>query len=303
MFKRLGLSCVALLVSAACSTRETKPAAGEAAVVEETPTKANSATPADDAGDGRFVVKTREEATAFAALPTTTPHEGLAKYADAEDYVRGALVSAHKAKNKADDDSFTATYKALLAESDAYTAQVVTPDFIASVPWTDALAPEMASRWSKSASVPGFACRIESGVLTINPPDPGSKQQGVVGIFDQKQDNLRHFILDMEFSVEGMVTVFFHVSPAPENPDNRQSHAYDLVAGKNALVAGRTYRLVATYVGSDLVFEFPDSKDGDAIATWRADPSWVKLRRGGIAFIVPEGARLKVTRMRIKDLR
>lgn len=253
--------------------------------------------------DHMLVAKTREEATAFAALPTTTPHQGLAKYAEAEDYVRKALIDAKKAKNKADEAEYTQIFKSLIAESDAYAAKVITPEFIDSIPWTDLLSDDMASRWSKTTTVPGFACRIRDGVLTLSPPDPGSKQQGVIGIFDQRSDDLRHFVLDMEFAVEGVVTMFFHVSASPQNPDNRQSHTFDLVAGRSALVAGRAYRLVATYVGSDLVVEFPDSKGDDAIATWRADPSWVKLRRGGIAFLVPEGARLVVTRMRIKELR
>jgi hypothetical protein len=202
-----------------------------------------------------------------------------------------------------DEESYTATYKALLAESDAYSKRVLTPEFIESVAWKDLLSYEMGMRWSKTTTVPGFACRVENGVLTATPPDAGSKQQGIVGIFDQKSDDLRHFTLDMEFAVEGTVTMFLHVSPSPENPDDHQSHAYDLVAGSNALVAGRTYRLLATYVGSDLVVEFPDMKGDDAIAKWSADPSWVKLRRGGIAFLVREGGRMKITRMRIKDLR
>ncbi len=254
--------------------------------------------------DHLCVTKTREEATAFAALPTTTPQQGLAKYAAAEDYVRNAVLAAMKARNKADADEFTATYKALVAESDAYAAKVVTPDFIRAVPWKDLLAPDMAARWSKSSRVPGFAMTIDDGVLTASPPDPGSKQLAMIGIFDQKTDDLRNFVLEMEFAVEGTVTMFFHLSPAPGFPDGRQSHSYDLVAGDNALKPGRKYAMQAVYVGSSLVVEFPtDTHADDDIAKWEADKSWAKLRKGGIAFLIPEGARLKITRMRIKELR
>jgi hypothetical protein len=161
----------------------------------------------------------------------------------------------------------------------------------------------MAARWSKSSGIPGFACRIENGVLTVSPPDPGSRMQGVVGILDQRTDDLRHFQLDMEFAVEGTVTMFFHVAPAPQNPDNRQSHAFDLVAKNGALHANRKYQMFADSIGSALELAFPPIGDEEPIAAWSPDPSWAKLRRGGIAFLVPEGARLVVTRMRIKDLR
>jgi len=248
--------------------------------------------------DRVLVTKFREEAATYAAQPTTTPHQGLAEYAEAEDYVIKALYNAKKTKNKADEDSYTATYKALLAESDAYATRVVTPEFIAGIPWKDLLSGDLADRWSKSGSIPGFKVRIENGVLTVDPPEPGCKQQGVLGIFDQKTDNLRHFVLDMEFAVEGTVTMFFHVSPAPAMPDNRQSMTYDLVGGKEGLEPGRKYAMEATFIGSDLTIRFPDSGE-----MWSADPSWVKLRKGGIAFLVPEGARLKITRMRIKELR
>jgi hypothetical protein len=241
------------------------------------------------------VAKIRDDAKAFAALPSTTPHQGLAKYAETEDYVRKAMIDAKKAKNTADENSYTATYKALLAESDEYAHRVITPEFIESVPWTDLLSGEMATRWSKSTTASGPSCRIENGVMTLT--------AGVTGILDQNQDNLRHFVLDMEFAVEGVVTMFFHVSPAPENPDERQSYMFDLVGGKRGCEPGRTYKMTVTALGSDLVVHIEEPKDVNGGGVWSPDPSWAKLRKGGIAFLVPEGARLKVTRMRIKDLR
>jgi hypothetical protein len=243
------------------------------------------------------------EAETVPAPSSMSPREGLAKYAQEEDRVRKALLDAKRAKNKADETEYTASYKALIAESDEYAHRVLTPEFIASVPWTDLLSGEMATRWSKSSSVPGFSCRIENGVMTVTPPDAGTKQQGVAGIFDQRTDDLRNFELDMEFAVEGTVTMFFHVSPAPQNPDNRQSHTFDLVAKDGALKPDRKYHMVAEFIGGALTIAFPPIGDQEPIATWSPDPSWVKLRRGGIAFLVPEGARLTVTRMRIKDLR
>ena len=253
--------------------------------------------------DQLLVAKMRDEAKTFAAQSSTTSHQGLAKYAEAEDYVIKAVYDAKKVKNKADEESYTQTYKDLLKESDEYAEKMITPEFKNSIPWKDLLIGDVATRWSKTTTVPGFACRIDSGVLSVSPPDPGSKQQGVAGIFDQKTDNLRFFEFDMEFAIEGVVTVFFHVSPSPAPPDNRQSHSYDLVAKENGLKANKKYNMHATYVGSTLTIDFPPIGDEDPIQQWTADPSWTKLRKGGIAFLIPEGARIKVTRMRIKELR
>jgi hypothetical protein len=253
--------------------------------------------------DHLLVGKWRDETKAFVAMSSTTAHQGLAKYAEAEDYVRKAMLDAHQAKNKADDEAYTQIYKDLLKDSDEYSEKVITPEFKNSIPWKDLLSGEMATRWSKSTTVPGFAVRIDGGTLTVSPPDPGSKQQGVAGIFDQKQDNLRFFELDMEFAVEGIVTMFFHVSPAPQNPDNRQSHSFDLVVKEGQLTANKKYNMHADYIGSTLSLTFPPIGNEDPIGAWSPDPSWTKLRRGGLAFLIPEGARLKITRLKIRELR
>lgn len=253
--------------------------------------------------DHLLVAKMRDEAKTFAAQASTTSHQGLAKYAEAEDYVWNALISAKKVKNKADDDAYTQIYKDLIRESDEYSDKMITPEFRNSIPWKDLLSADMAARWSKTTTVPGFACRIDSGVLTVSPPDPGTKQQGVAGIFDQQKDNLRHFELEMEFAIEGVVTVFFHVSPAPQNPDNRQSFSYDLVAKENGLKANKKYKMHVNCVGSNLTIDFPPIGDEDPIQQWTADPA-IRIRRsGGIAVLIAEGARIKITSMRIKELR
>jgi hypothetical protein len=85
--------------------------------------------------------------------------------------------------------------------------------------------------------------------------------QGVAGILDQANDNLRHFLLDMEFAVDGVATMYFHVSPPPSPPDNRQSEAYDLQSGDGFMKANEKYTLHALYVGSQLKIWFPNNDD------------------------------------------
>ena len=246
-----------------------------------------------------LVGKLRTEAKQFAEASGTTPRQGLQKYAEAEDFIRKAMLDAKQAKS-ADLEPYTELYKGLLQESDEYTKRVVNKEFIESIPWKDLLSGDMASKWSKTTTVPGFACRIDNGILTVSPPDPGTKQQGVCGILDQKNDNLRHLMLDMEFSVDGVATMFFHVSPPPMNPDNRQSDTFDLSSKDGGLKPNEKYSLVATFIGTDLAIWFPQN---DEIQRYENSPGWTKLRRGGLAFLIPEGTRLRVTRMRIRELR
>jgi hypothetical protein len=249
--------------------------------------------------DNSLVGKLRDEAKAFAAASGTTPRQGLAKYAEAEDYIRKAMLDAKQAKS-ATFEPYQELYKNLLTESDEYSKRVINKEFMESIPWKDLLSGEMAGKWSKTTTIPGFACRVENGILTISPPDPGSKAQGVAGILDQKNDNLRHFMLDMEFAVDGLATMFVHVSVAPANPDNRQSETYDLSSKEGGLKANEKYEMVCTSIGSDLAIWFPKN---DELQRYENSPSWTKLRRGGIAFLIPEGTRLRVTRMRIRELR
>ena len=248
--------------------------------------------------DDVLVSKLRTEAKDLAVAAGTTPSQGLANYAEAEDYVRKALLNAKQAKS-VNYDRYQETFQQLLVESDEYSKRVITKELIESIPWKDLLSGDMAGKWSRTVTVPGFGCRVENGVLTVTPPDAGTRQLGVCGILDQKNDNLRHFMLDMEFSVDGVATMFSHVSPPPQNPDNRQSETFDLSSKEGGLTPNVRYSLVATYIGSDLAVSLPET----GIARWENSPSWVKLRRGGIAFLIPEGTRLKVTRMRIRDLR
>ncbi len=249
--------------------------------------------------DNVLVTKMRDEAKAFAAVSGSSPRQAIAKYAAAEDYVRKAVEDAKRANNKPDELAYTETFKSLLVEADEFYNKVMTPEFIETIPWKDLLGGDMASRWSKSTNVPGFACRVENGILTISPPDAGSKLQGVAAILDQQSDTLRNFVLEMEFSVEGIATMFFHVAPPPGSPDNRQSESFDLSSKDGGVKAGDKYQFRCRYVGSQIRIEFPDQD----ITPWEPNPSWSKRRKGGIAFLIPEGTRLRVTKMKIRELR
>jgi hypothetical protein len=257
---------------------------------EDKPPGGVVAAPVDAPVDASPLERLREEAKALAAQSGTTPRQGLAKYAEAEDFIRKAMLDAKQAKS-ANFEPYQELYKNLLTESDEYSKRVITQEFMESIPWTDLLDGDVASKWSRTTTIPG----IEDGVLTVSPPD-----SGVCGILDQKNDNLRHFMLEVEFEVDGVATMFFHVSPPPQSPDNRQSETFDLSSKEGGLKPNERYSMVATYIGSDLTISFPQDQK---IERWENSPAWTKLRRGGIAFLIPEGTRLRITRMRIRVLR
>jgi hypothetical protein len=247
--------------------------------------------------DHILVRKMREEAKAFVAT-NPSPHVGLAKYATAEDYVRKAVEDAKKSGNKADDAEYTEIFKGLVQDSDEYSEKVINDEFKSAAPWRDLLADN--SKWSRTTNVPGFSFRLEGGVITCSPPDPGSGKEGVIGIMDQKADNLRHFILEMEFQIDGLATIYFHVPPPPMPPSNQTSEAFDMTSrGDGGLHKDEKYLMRVEYIGTKLVITWPENEVG----RWEPNPSWAKRRSGGIALRIPEGTRFKVTRMKIKELR
>jgi hypothetical protein len=254
--------------------------------------------------------KVIDEAESLVASLATDAHSGLSVYAAAEDRLRDAVVEAKRAGKKKDDVELTALYRALLVVSDAYTARVVTPELIAATPWRDLLADP--TRWSKSNhrsgvlsspladELPALSFLLENGVLDCPPPDVGASKEGVIGVLDQGRADLRHFILEMDFQLDGLATLYFHVNPPPNPPIHQMSEAYDLTSvGDGALHKDERYTMRVEYIGSILRISFP----GHDIPPYQPNPSWSKRRVGGIAIRIPSGTRLKISRMRIKELR
>ena len=106
-------------------------------------------------------------------------------------------------------------------------------------------------------------------------------------------------MVEMEFSIDGEATMYFHAPPSPATPNAQQSEAYLLSSKGNGLEANRKYKMMASYIGSQLVVTF----DGGEIQRYEPQPSFAKRRWGGIVFMIPEGTRMKITRMRFKELR
>ncbi len=99
----------------------------------------------------------------------------------------------------------------------------------------------------------------------------------------------------------GLVAAGVLVAVAPA-PVDRVSEAFDLSSKSGGLVAGLKYVMAVRYVGSGLHVGFPQEPKDDGPVE-RRPPPWSARRSGGIAFLVPEGTRPKVARMRLKDLR
>lgn len=248
--------------------------------------------------DRRFVPKVVDEAVALAkSHPDGT---ALARFAAAEDDVLSAIERATIARHEADADAFRRFYgAALLPASDDLAEAVLTPAFADSIRWRNLLAGEGAGTWSASHEVPGFSFAAERGVVTICRADEGPYSQAFAGIRDATGDRWRNVLVDMEFSIDGEATMYFHAPPPPGWPNCQQSETCQLGSKSQGRSAKETQELTASYIGSRFVVCI----DGCAIPRAQSAPSPAKRRWGGIAFDLRPGARLTITRLRIKVLR
>jgi hypothetical protein len=145
--------------------------------------------------------------------------------------------------------------------------------------------------------VPGFEHRIEKGVLQIVGPDAASGKMGVMSIGDREL--WRDFVLEFDFTLEkGKVDMYLRL-PKGASPDNTVEGVTLATQGENAFVAGETYSVELSMIGSTEIYsvhavEFkPDEHQ----------ISWTKARKGSILLAIPSNTSIKISKMRIRELR
>jgi hypothetical protein len=245
--------------------------------------------------DQVYLEKAREEPKAFAAANPDKGRVALGKYAHAEDVLRQLLEKAMRDQDKEMGSLAERLYKETIQESDALCARVFTRDAIEKTPWRDLLSGEGAQSWA-SSPLKGFSHRIDGGVLTITGPDPGVGKEGVLSIGDREQ--WRDFVLDMEFTLDqGEPTLFFRM-PRDTRAVERSAQ-YPFVMGAKGIAPGKSYTLSVSFVGSRLQEQIA----GSEIAPTEEEVKWGLSRKGAVAFAIPEGTRMRITRMRIRELR
>jgi hypothetical protein len=231
------------------------------------------------------------EAKTAAAGGPEAERASLPKYAKAEDELLAMLEDAHNKKD-AEEKWYEERYKRCIAESDAISKELFTPEAIKKAPVRDLLTPD--SKWNPSKDLPSFSFALDRGVAHMaNAAD--AKNDGIVSIGDL--DNWRDFALDMDFTlVKGKAEVYLRLGRRAD------SRVYSIVLdteGPHALVAGQQYHCELTFIGSTAWVNIK----AEGISPATDEVFWGKSRKGAIGFVIPSGTELNVSSMRIRVLR
>lgn len=241
--------------------------------------------------DQAVVRRLREEATSLAHAGPERCDEAQKAFSRVEDIVCGILDMRMRSRDERWSDYYTTQYREIIDESDRFVERVFTPAYVEQVPWIDLLASEHHDEW-QNYGLQQF--RIDPSRLELLGPEAGAASNGLIAF--PTVGGYRDFEVDMEFSVEGLVDMLFRLG---RRVDNTVEYCTLGSEGDSALSPWRTYNLRARFVGSTLTgtvspgsFEFPKVECG-----------WTKSRKGALGFQVREGAKLKITKLRVCVLR
>lgn len=240
-----------------------------------------------------FATKLREEAEQFAAANPDKGRAALAKFTRAEDEVLRSYERAIAEKNKDDETFFRDGYQACMKKSDELGAATFTPEVIEKTAWKDLLRGEFASQWNR-AEVAGFVAQVKDGALDLVGPDASTKKMGLVTIGDRAY--WRDFVIDMEFTIES--GEFSTVLRLGRRTDTAENYTFT-AGGDGSIQPGKTYSAEISLIGSALKVTLTP----EDVPPFETEVRWVQTRKGAIGLIVPDGAKVKITRFRIRDLR
>lgn len=241
--------------------------------------------------DRAVLGRLRDEAKTLANGGTDKQRAALVAYTKAEDEATRLLDKAMQAKDEEVKTYFTTQYREITDEANAFVTAVFTPEVVEKTPWTDILTEDQKKHW-QNYGFTGF--RLEGGKLEAVGPAVGSSTYALMAFPDQ--GGFRDFDLEMDFTVKGVVDVGFRVGKRFDNT----VELYTLsTTSQEPLKAGQTYTLHATYIGNKLSGTLTP-----ADATLGAiESSWTKNRKGALGIQVREGAEMKISRLRVRELR
>lgn len=241
--------------------------------------------------DRTYLSRLREEAKTLANGGSDKQRAALTAYTAAEDEATRLLDKAMQAKDEEVKTYFTTQYREITDEANAFVTAVFTPEVVDKTPWTDLLTEDQKKHW-QNYGFTGF--RLEGGKLEAVGPAVGSSTYALMAY--PSQGGFRDFDLEMEFTVKGVVDVGFRVGKRFDNT----VELYTLsTTGQEPLKAGQTYTLHATYVGNKLTGTLTPG-DGTLGAI---ESSWTKSRKGALGIQVREGAEMKISRLKVRELR
>ncbi len=241
-----------------------------------------------------FVNSLHADAKAFAAANPDQGSAALGRYTKAEDEILKLFDDAVKTRNKALRAIFEPHFRDVIKESDELATATFTPAVIEKAPWKLLLVGEQAGFWNP-VKAQGFSHHLENGTLSIIGPDANAKGQGLISIGDREQ--WRDFVLDMQFTLEsGEFELYTRLG---QRADSTVPMVKFSTSGEGAIVAGKQYEITVKMIGSTLeLIYYPEDFTPDPITA-----NWTQSRKGAVGFLLPAGTKMKVTRMRVKELR
>jgi hypothetical protein len=240
--------------------------------------------------DRTVLARLRQEAKTLAGGGPDKVRPALLAYAKAEDEATKLLDRAMQLKDEETKKYYTDQFKELLEESNAFVTGVFDPGMIESTAWTDLLSGDNAQNW-QNYGLKGF--RIEGGKLEAIGPEGGTAN-GLIDV--PKSGGYRDFAIDMEFTLKGQVDALFRLGKRVDNT----VESWNLnTNGAEALKPGQTYVLQATYIGSKLTGSLTPAD----VSLPQMESSWTKSRKGAFGFQMHDGSELRITRLRIRQLR
>ncbi|MEO6708877.1 MAG: hypothetical protein ABI054_12710, partial [Planctomycetota bacterium] len=243
--------------------------------------------------DQTYASALHEDAKAFSAANPDKDRLALQRFTVAEDEVQKLLDDSSRAKNRDNEKFYSSHYQQIIEESDQLVEKAFPLDSLDKLPWVDLLSGDQVKNWV-AAEAKGFSHRIDNGVMTMIGPDADAGYQGLISIGDREQ--WRDLEIEMEFTLEsGDFDLYFRLGKKPDNSVTK----VNISAGENGLVAGKTYVITARMIGSMLTMTYyPEDLQQDP-----ARIPWIKVRKGGLGFGLQAGTRMKITKLRVHELR
>jgi hypothetical protein len=242
--------------------------------------------------DKTYVVRLHDDAKAIAAKGPSEGRAALTAYTAAEDEVLKLFEESMRRKNKEAEEYYKQRYRDIITESDALATAVFTPDVIEKAPWKDLLAGDAVKGWANDG-LKGF--RIDSGELQAVGPEIGAGKTAILSIGDREQ--WRDFEIDVEFTVvAGTGDFYFRLGRRPDNAGDR----YPISTGEGGFKLGQKYSGKALFIGSNLSITW---NTAEIEPYTPAGTSWARTRKGAFGVTLNEGSELKISRLRIRELR
>ncbi len=241
--------------------------------------------------DKTYATRLRDEAKALLAKGPTEARAALTAYTAAEDEVLKLFEDAIRRKNKEAEAYYKAQYQEIITESDTLVASIFTPEYIEKVTWRDLLAGDATKAWANDG-LKGF--RFDGGTLHAVGPELGAGKTAIMSIGDREQ--WRDFELDIEATiVAGSAQLYFRLGKRTDTA----GEMYSVVPGESGFKLGEKFNARATFIGSKFSLTWEDA----GIQPYSNEARWANTRKGAFGITLNEGSEIKISKLRIRELR